>query len=377
MGHCFMSIEKVKSMGAMSSKYKHNYREVHVDNADPLLKDLNEELVRLPQMQDGRQMDYTDFFKDRIKDLPYYEDHKIRSNAVYGLEVLTTFSREDDIDIESWKKRNVEWLEKTFNVAPDGRSNIASVIYHADEAGNVHCHAMVIPIDERGHLNSQRFINGSRALSELQTSYAKDMSPLGLERGLKGSQATHKDIKKYYAELNQALRLPEIRPGESAAEYLNRFQESLQTLSAASKRQRDLEYRKHVERISKEYNSHKERMDGEYERQRTEVSNHFTKERQTLKRLEKQIEFIESKRDTLNTQVAQVSEELQGLNEDLDKKKDIDKKVSFAEAFQKRYEMLSRMHPERAELLNGLMRQMQTLQEQTKDIELPFDEKKR
>lgn len=71
--------------------------------------------------------------------------------------------------------KNVEWMKDTFNIAGDGKDNVISMVYHGDEAGNVHCHALVIPVDERGHLNARRFINGSRAMSEHQTTYAKYM----------------------------------------------------------------------------------------------------------------------------------------------------------------------------------------------------------
>ena len=53
-------------------------------------------------------------------------------------------------------------------------------------------------------------------MSEHQTTYAKYMQSFGLKRGLKGSQAKHEDIKRFYAELNQAMnRVPERLPEES------------------------------------------------------------------------------------------------------------------------------------------------------------------
>ena len=89
--------------------------------------------------------------------MDYYKDHKIRHDQVYAMEVVSTFSREEDINIEAWKKKNVEWLQKTFNQAGDGRNNIASVVFHADETGNVPCHAIVVPIAPRGRLNTKHY----------------------------------------------------------------------------------------------------------------------------------------------------------------------------------------------------------------------------
>ena len=51
---------------------------------------------------------------------------------------------------------------------------------------------------------------------------------------MKGSKALHKDIKKFYTELNQAIEnVPIPQKGELATDYYERFQEQLETLSAA------------------------------------------------------------------------------------------------------------------------------------------------
>ena len=146
------------------------------------------------------------------------------------MEVVSTFSREEDINIEAWKKKNVEWLQKTFNQAGDGRNNIASVVFHADETGNVPCHAIVVPIAPRGRLNTKHYTGGYKIMHKIQNFYAEAMKQFGLERGLEGGQAKHRDIRKYYANLNRALEIPEVMPFETAEEfrcyqslYKNRF----------------------------------------------------------------------------------------------------------------------------------------------------------
>ena len=108
MSYCFMSIEKIKTGGALMAKYHHNYRLVEVENADASLKHRNEELVKLP-VRNGLQVDPQEVFRERIKSLPYYQSHKIRKNAVHALEVVTTFSKDEFVDIEKWKQKNVEW----------------------------------------------------------------------------------------------------------------------------------------------------------------------------------------------------------------------------------------------------------------------------
>lgn len=222
MGKCFMTLEKIKNFNQMSGKYKHNYREIEVLNADPDKKDLNEELVSL----DGKT--YKEAFNERIKELGYGTDKKVRKDAVLGFEVITTFSREDaeTVDLEKWKENNVKWLKEHFNACPEKYgNNVVSVMYHADEPGNVHCHAFIIPIDDKGHLNARYYVRSRQKMIEMQDSYGSLMKKEhNLERGVHGTKATHNDIKKYYAALNAAIEkeLPDVKESETATEYRSR-----------------------------------------------------------------------------------------------------------------------------------------------------------
>ena len=234
MGYCFMSIEKIKEKGTMTRKYEHNYRTGYVPNADAEKASLNEELVSL------KGKTYVEAFNERMEKLKKYNP-KIRKNAVLGLEIVTTFSREDReiVDIEQWKKDQVTWLEDTFNANKEKYgNNVLSVMYHGDEAGNVHCHAMIIPIDENGRLNASYYLDGRKKIIELQDSYGAKMSKNhGLRRGLKNSSAKHEDIKRYYAALNQALahEAPPVQKvnghNETAEEYKVRVDELIKDLN--------------------------------------------------------------------------------------------------------------------------------------------------
>lgn len=225
MGYSFMTLEKIKNTRQMGGKYKHNYREIDVSNADPDKKDLNEELVSLG----GKT--YKQAFDERMAKLGYGTDKKIRSNAVLGFEVVTTFSREeaDHIDFEKWKENNVKWLRQAFNAKPEKYGdNVMSVVYHADEPGNVHCHAFIIPIDDKGKLNARYYVHSRQKMIDLQDSYGKLMKKEhNLNRGVHGSKATHQDIKRYYTALNKTLgqELPAIKEQESILEYRQRANE--------------------------------------------------------------------------------------------------------------------------------------------------------
>ena len=154
MAYSFLRIEKIKTMGSMVSKYNHNYRKEEIDNVIPGMEHKNDDLVPLPEKADGTGMDYAEAFRDRIASLPYYKSHRIRSDQVKAYEVLLSYSKDEGVDVEQWKAQSVKWLHDTFDRAGDGRSNVLSAIYHGDETGNGHIHAIVVPIDERGRLNA-------------------------------------------------------------------------------------------------------------------------------------------------------------------------------------------------------------------------------
>lgn len=291
----------------MTSMYKHNYRKVYVENANQLLEYKNEELVHLVNNK-GETCTYKEAFEERIKSLEYYKTHKYRSDAVLGYEVLTTFSRDDEIDIEVWKKMNVAWLEKTFNVAPDGKPNVKSVVYHADEAGNVHCHAYIIPIDPRGRLNAKHFTGSRKILQDLQNSYAFCMKELGLERGLENGQAKHKDIKKFYAELNHAMLLSEAKKAQSGYEYYLQFMEEIKTEKAA-RLKRAMEEADSIIRKANKKRIQIEKETKDYcSAQKEEVNTNMNDAQLELLNLKKEIEKMSQKKKELDAQLNQMQE---------------------------------------------------------------------
>ena len=223
-GYCFMTIEKVKDKGSLTRKYQHNYRTGKVPNADPELLHKNEELVKLG----GKT--YVEKF-DEIMNRLREQNPKIRKNAVLALEIVTTFSRDkiESVDLEKWKSDQVKWLRENFNPNPEEfGDNVVSVMFHGDEAGNVHCHSVIIPIDDKGHLNASYFLDGRAAMIKLQDSYGDMMEERhGLKRGLRGSSAKHEDIKRFYAAQNMALAQegPEIRTVKGRKETVEEYKE--------------------------------------------------------------------------------------------------------------------------------------------------------
>lgn len=204
MGTCILVISKINSFSEMSAAYKHNYRLAYIGNTIPELEKDNEELVSL----NGRT--YEEAFQDRIGALGYGVDKKLRKNGVLLLDIMTSFSREDlgKFNINKWKEENVSWLRDTFNANPAKYGdNVLSVVYHADEVGNVHCHSMVIPIDNKGRLSAYYYVKNPQVMAQLQTQYANRMKQFGLERGIEGTIAHHVDMKRFYGELNKVLEV--------------------------------------------------------------------------------------------------------------------------------------------------------------------------
>ncbi len=339
MAFAFMDIQKIKTEGQLTAKYNHNCRKIDIDNVIPELSNRNEDLVQLP-MESGKELNYYEAFKKRIDELPYYQDHQIRKNAVKAFEVLMTFSRDENIDIEAWKKQSVQWLKDTFDVAPDGKSNILHVAYHADETGNVHAHAIVVPIDERGHLNARRFTDGSRVLSELQTSYAKSVENLGLERGLAGSSARHQDIRRMYASLNRVLEVPEVNIGESASEYRERILDDIKTSYAAAKKDIDDNTISEKRAIDMYKQDAQEAMQRELEIMQREC--------ELAKQEEK---TMKSKVISYEDMLKELSEQLADIQTEIQFTEDTKEKVEFYDKFQSGMEVISMTNPESAELL--------------------------
>lgn len=343
MGYAFMHIDKIKTTGNMVSKFNHNYRKEQIDNVIPGMEHLNEELIPLPAGPDGSKMDYAEAFRDRMNSLSYYSDHRIKSNQVLGYEVLLTYSRDESVDVEEWKTRCVDWLHKTFDHAGDGRSNVLSAVFHGDETGNVHIHAFIVPIDERGRLNATRYTNGSRQMSLLNDSYADAVKDLGLERGLAGSSAQHKTIRKMYADLNHAKNsVPDPLPGESAADYKKRIIEQAETLYIAGMRKAD-DYMVKTRRNADQYriNSLNEAR-AEIQEEKEMIMGTMKAAEMKRDKLNEEIQAYQKEMDALAQQMYDIKIKMNVTDETLDN-------AVKAKRIQTGIELISREDPERAE----------------------------
>lgn len=200
MAYGICRIQKLKA-GAVGRSAQHTSRKRETPNADP-----EKQHIRIIGQPDNPNTpDLETLVRQHIG------DQTIRKNAVLAVEFLLTASpeyfRPDDPSragyyeqqrLESFQQKACEWLQTRYG------NRIVRAELHLDES-TPHIHAYMVPLDEKGKLNCRALLGGSRyRLSELQDDFALAMKPLGLERGIKGSRASHTEVRKYYAAVNSS-----------------------------------------------------------------------------------------------------------------------------------------------------------------------------
>lgn len=337
--YAIMHMEKRKNPGAISARYNHDYRVRDVINADPDKKDQNKVLVALPQ-ENGEELDYYQAAKKRIEEQDYYKTHKIKSNQVIVEDFIFSFSPGSGVSIDEWAEKTMEWLHENFDKAGDGKSNIISAVLHMDEMDrdysgserktgldpNVHdsphIHAMVVPIDERGHLCASSYTDGARTMSELQTSYAESMREFGLERGVEKSSATHQEIRHYHGRINKAVEnIKQPRPGQSAQEYYKETKEDIKNAYLAAINRTDVYARQARQEFDRSYNRQMEEIDlyhdqqvRDIEEREEELELKLNEGGQRLAHIEKTSKKVKAETDHLQEESERLKSEISDLS---------------------------------------------------------------
>lgn len=351
--YAIMHIEKLKNPGAMVSRYNHDYRLADVSNADKSKEHENEILIATSE---GKN--YYEAGKERVEGLDYYQNHKIRKNAVLAFDVVLSYSNASGIDVNEWKENSVEWLKQTFDKAPDGKSNVLSAVLHMDEIHDApsqtfenshnspHIHAVITPVDENGKLNASRWTDGARALAALQDSYAKQMVELGLRRGVRNSSARHEDMRKMYGRFDEAMEnIPKPREEETAYDYYVRAKDELQTAHVRSMRNIDDHFRE-----MQRYN------DTGIDMQMDEVDIHFAQKEKELNR------NIQEKENTLKDQ----EEELERKQAVIEK--EIKNKTKKVKEIDEEYRSYQNELADLQERMAALLRYEESLEEMAEDV---------
>jgi len=95
---------------------------------------------------------------------------------------------------KAWARITLAWAKRQW---PD---QLAAAVLHLDEQ-TPHIHLLIVPRVAKPEggwkLNSKALFDRAR-LRELQTAYGEAVAPLGIQRGLAGSMASHTSVKQFY-----------------------------------------------------------------------------------------------------------------------------------------------------------------------------------
>lgn len=203
-----MRATKISGMGSVASALKHCYRDRETPNANQLLTPQNDHAGAKSTDQAMGEL------REQLPD-------KYRKDAVLVVEYMMTASPEWFQGASNQQKldffnESVGWLVDKYGV-----ENVITATVHKDET-TPHLSAFVVPKTADGRLSAKEFIGNKEKLSADQTSYAKRVESLGLERGVQRSRATHQQIGKYYSALNQPEKKITITADELKSQVLDK-----------------------------------------------------------------------------------------------------------------------------------------------------------
>lgn len=226
-----LRIEKLKSFSDVAGSESHTARLQYTANADR-----TKDNIRLIGDDDGVPLEVV--IKAKIASVT---KHKPRKDAVLCTELFLSASpeyfRPDDVSkagfwddnlMWAFAQTSAQWLQDNYG------DKCVRAELHLDES-TPHIHAYVVPINDKTKQLSHKEMFGGHGrsasikLSKLQDSYAAALAPLGISRGVKGSQATHTKIQEYYQAVNSEPLILELdrlapKPRETARQLFERIQ---------------------------------------------------------------------------------------------------------------------------------------------------------
>ena len=184
------------------------------ENIDKSKSNQNEILIDEFDLENVKE--FGGSYSQKIDD--YYNELgvKQRKNSVKCLEFVLTaspefFQKATQKEKENWKKHQLNFARKEFG------KNLKLMVLHNDES-NMHFH-LAVSVEETKtvkfknrygegektavNLNAKRF--NRSYLIDLHTRYAEHNKPFGLVRGVRGSKATHTDLKDFRTDVKEAL----------------------------------------------------------------------------------------------------------------------------------------------------------------------------
>ena len=202
MHYAILRTDKIKSKADITRALKHCFREQPTNNADSSRTAENTSFHASSVEQGLSRFDQiiTEAQKDK---------KKIRTDAVLAIEYLVTASPEA-MKLFSHDQQNryfaksLAWIEEKH-----GKENVIAASIHRDET-TPHLSVFVVPRDKTGSLNAKHFLGGAEKMRKIQDDFHERVAEnFTLERGLKGSKATHQGIKSFYGTVvGELTKLP-------------------------------------------------------------------------------------------------------------------------------------------------------------------------
>jgi hypothetical protein len=254
MSFAILRFEKIKSLSDLKGMTSHWDCSRPTPNADPK-----------PHPEAVQFLHGEDPIAEVERRLP----EKRRKDAVLCMEGLLSASPEyfrpnnpsqagvyDPKRTEAWVKASMAWLRKEFG------DRLASAVLHLDEA-TPHIQVAIVPLDRTtGRLDAKTQF-GRTELRRFQTDYAKALKPLGIRRGVEGSQAKHQDVQRYYGLVNAAQEPLELSLRDKAALTVGRTPETVEQLLAQATDSRMV--RDELEKAQSRLRASEDRADREQE----------------------------------------------------------------------------------------------------------------
>ncbi len=236
-----LRIQKLKSFGAITRSGRHTDRKQETPNANAAIENID-------LMPDPKGRLIQQLVAETIGDIKY------RKDAILCAEFLLTASpayfRPDAPEqggyfqqeqLDPWVDANIRWLQKKYG------KNLAKAELHLDEQ-TPHIVAYIVPIHDDPRKPGQKklsykvdFGGSIKQLVALQDEYAQAMAHLGLERGVRGSKATHQATQTYYTEVNASAEAKARLEAERQAEQQQLDEQRRQV--AAARQQLEVERR--------------------------------------------------------------------------------------------------------------------------------------
>jgi hypothetical protein len=198
--YAIMRCKKLSGMGSVAASLQHCFRERETPNADQAKTPDNEHLAAAS----------TNEAMGRLRALL---PEKRRKDAVLAVEYVMTASPSwwetaSPAQQQEFFDRSLKWLADKY-----GADRIITASIHRDET-SPHLSAFVVPLTADGRLSAKEFVGSKAKMTADQSSFAKEVEHLGLQRGIEGSRAKHQRVSQFYGALEQAPKAPIITPDE-------------------------------------------------------------------------------------------------------------------------------------------------------------------